>query len=415
VAARALFMTDFSLAVLAAGGLEVLIRDRKRSLGKLLLSLLFTGLSLAILGVLGSRITDPVRRLIVMRNLVIPFAIFLASLPLLLIIVLSMRKLLAYCSTGLFIFLISFSLLYQAKKYLPFSKSELVFPTTPVVEFLQKQKQPYRFEPGDVIPQNMWMPYGLEAASGSDALLPKRAGEFLTALETGKIQKNISRVHLIQNYDSPLYPLLNAKYVLAKKQTEEGIYSLEGQPPGKFLDKSRYRLVFEDKTVQIYEDLKALPRAFWVYDFEVLSDDKEIVDRLQTQDFELKNKIILEENPNFTPLPKKAREREIKWLEYKPEKLKMVVDSDQPGFIFLANNFYPGWRAFIDDEEAKIYRANYTFQAIRICEGRHLVEFFYQPKKFLLGGLISGFSLANLMLVASLGAIRNLWARKYKR
>jgi hypothetical protein len=329
--------------------------------------------------------------------LVIPVLVFLFSLSLLLGLILSKRVLFHCFIVSLFVALVSFNLLYQAKKYLPFSRPELIFPSTPVIDFLQKQEKPIRFEPNNVIPQNMWMPYSLESASGSDALLPKRTGEFLTAVETGKIQKDISRVHLIQNYDSPLYPLLNAKYILVKKQTEGGIYSPEGKPQTRFLDIGRYKLVFEDKTIQVYEDLKALPRAFWVYEFETISGDEKIINRLFAQDFDLKKKIILEENPDFAPSLKKAKKQEIEWLEYKQSRLKMVVNSDQPGFIFLANNFYPGWESFVDSQKTKIYRANYTFQAIRIPEGRHLVEFFYSPNSFKVGLMISLLTVGSLL------------------
>jgi len=415
VAARALFITDFSLAILAGCGLEALMKEKKKILKQLATVLILVGGMMGVIWTMGLMIENPVNRLIALRNLVIPTAVFLFSIPLLFGIMFSKKSLPLCLFASLPLFLVSCNLLYHAKKYLPFSKPEFVFPPTPVIEFLQKQEKPFRFEPGDVIPQDMWMPYGLEAASGSDALLPKRMGEFSTAIETGRVQKNISRVQLITNYDSPLFSLLNAKYISVKKVTEKGIYSPEGKPPERFLDKSRYKLVFEDKTVQVYEDLKRLPRAFWVYDFEVIKDGQEIVSRLQVQEFDTKKKIILEENPNFILSSEKAKKQEIEWLEYRPGRLKMVVNSDQPGFVFLANNFYPGWESFVDSQKTKIYRADYTFQAIKVPEGRHLIEFFYQPKSFLFGGLISGFSCANLMLIAGFSLIRYLWVRKYKK
>ena len=397
VAARALFMTDFSLAVLAGLGLETLLKEKRKVFRHLLATLVLIGGGLGMIGVMGAKIEDSTHRLIALRNLVIPTGFFLLSVPLFLGLILSKRALFRCFSISVLLVLVSANLLYCAKKYLPFSKPGLVFPTTPVVEFLQSQPRPFRFEPNDVIPQNMWMPYGLEAASGSDALLPKRMGEFLTAIETGKIQKNISRVHLIQNYDSPLFRLLNVKYVLAKKKTELGIFSPEGKPPSRFLDKEKYRLVFEDKTVQIYEDLKALPRALWISDFEVIKNDSEIIARLHDPKFDFTQKVILGEDPSFIRSKVKARKQEIEWIDYQPGRLKMAVKSDQPGFVFLANNFYPGWGAYIDGQEAKVYRANYTFQAVKASRGEHILELVYDPPFFKIGLVISALAVGGLL------------------
>lgn len=389
VAARALFMTDFSLAILTGCGMDVLVKERRKILKQLLVALVLIGGGLGVLGMLGARIEDPVRRLIALRNLVIPTGAFLASIPFMLGLVFSKKKSFLPVLTFGLLFLVSLNLLYHAKKYLPFARSDLVFPTTPVIEFLQQLPKPFRFEPGDVIPQNMWMPYGLEVASGSDALLPKRMGEFLTAVETGKVQKDISRVHLLSNYDSPLFPLLNVKYILAKKKTEMGIFSPDGKPPARFLDETKYKLVFEDKTVQVYQDPRALPRAFWVYDFEVIKNNNEIIKRLYEQGFDFTKKVILEENPGFVLTERGNGKQEINWLEYQPGKLRLLVKSDQQGFIFLANNFYPGWQAKVDGEKTKIYRANYTFQAIVVPRGEHVVEFFYDSLFFRRGIFIS--------------------------
>ncbi|MFZ5366026.1 MAG: YfhO family protein [Patescibacteria group bacterium] len=410
VAARALFITDFSLAMLAAVGMETILREKRKIAKHLFLATLLVGMSLVGLGIATLSITDPAHKLVAQRNLIIPGGVFFLSLPLLFFSVFSRREILRSFSVFLFFCLVPLNLLYSTQKYLPFSKPEQVFPTTPVIEFLQKQEKSFRFEPADVIPQNFWMPYGLETISGSDALLPKRMGEFLTAMETGKIQKDISRVHLLKNYDSPLFLLLNIKYILAKKITKEGKYDPSGEPPPRFQEK-RYKLVFEDKTVQVWQDSKALPRAFWVHDFEVITEDGAIIKKLLASDFDVSRKLILEENPNFIPPEKKARQDKVEWLEYKPGKLKLVVESDQPGFVFLGNNFYPGWKGLVDNKESKIYRTNYTFQAVYVSGGKHEVKFIYEPESFRIGLKMSVIALALLFGLSGwiLVKRRNWW------
>jgi uncharacterized membrane protein YfhO len=55
----------------------------------------------------------------------------------------------------------------------------------------------------------------------------------------------------------------------------------------------------------------------------------------------------------------------------------------------LNDTYFPGWKAFVDGQETKIYRADYTFRAIPLNAGTHQVEFIYDPLSFKLGAAIS--------------------------
>lgn len=392
VAARALFITDFSLAILSALGMEAFIKTEKQK-KKMFFSFGLLAIFFYTAYRFSAGIPLLINRLVARRNLILPVSFFSFSCLLLSIDIFLKEKdkWIKQVIPLLFLFLVAINLFYSAGKYLPFSKKDLVFPQTPVIEFLESKKkestEPFRVELGDVIPQNLLMPYKLETVSGSDALLPRRMGEFLSLVETGRIQDRISRVQLIKNYNSLQFPLLNIRYILAKKQDEKGYFRPEGKPPDIFLDK-RYNLVFEDKTVQIYEDKKFLPRAFWVYDYEIAGNSNLMVQRLNSG-LDFSKKVILEEDPKVKISKNQIVSREIVWQALRPGKIQLEVKSDQPGLIYLANNFDPDWEARVDGVEQKIFRANYTFQAIPVLQGQHQVQILYKPRSFELGLLTS--------------------------
>jgi uncharacterized membrane protein YfhO len=121
----------------------------------------------------------------------------------------------------------------------------------------------------------------------------------------------------------------------------------------------------------------------------VENNNQQIIDQLLKPEFDFTKKLVLEENLGFIP-PEKAPTKEgIKWLEYKPNVLKLAVKTDQSGFLFLSDNFYPGWRAFVDGVETKIYRANFTFRAVPLSPGEHEVKFIYEPLLFKIGLYLS--------------------------
>jgi hypothetical protein len=55
------------------------------------------------------------------------------------------------------------------------------------------------------------------------------------------------------------------------------------------------------------------------------------------------------------------------------------------GLLVLADNYYPGWKAYLDGKEVEILKANFVFRGVLITAGNHRIVFRYQPEKFYLG------------------------------
>jgi len=67
--------------------------------------------------------------------------------------------------------------------------------------------------------------------------------------------------------------------------------------------------------------------------------------------------------------------------------------------VVLSDNYYPGWKAYVDGEETQIYRTNYTFRSIFLPKGMHSIIFKYQPESLKIGIAISVGSLILLTLI----------------
>jgi hypothetical protein len=80
-----------------------------------------------------------------------------------------------------------------------------------------------------------------------------------------------------------------------------------------------------------------------------------------------------------------------------PNSVTIRAVLDEPGYLVLADTWYPGWQAKVDDEPAVILRANYAFRAVRLEAGEHVVEMFYRPLSVTAG---SASSLATLVMLA---------------
>jgi hypothetical protein len=77
---------------------------------------------------------------------------------------------------------------------------------------------------------------------------------------------------------------------------------------------------------------------------------------------------------------------------------------DAPGYMVLADTWYPGWQATVDGESADILRANHAFRAVWLDAGEHIVEMVYRPASVRTGGAISLIVL--FLLVGGLSLVR---------
>jgi uncharacterized membrane protein YfhO len=78
--------------------------------------------------------------------------------------------------------------------------------------------------------------------------------------------------------------------------------------------------------------------------------------------------------------------------------MEVRTTSNSATFLLTSDAYYPGWRATIDGQETKLYRADYAIRGVALTPGQHLVSFLYRPKAFYLGAVVSLCSL--IMLVA---------------
>ena len=345
------------------------------------------------------------------RNLILPTLSFAAILGIFILrkvkfIPAIIKKQFFSLSASLFLVIVFLNLFYSLNKYNPFSPKKFFFPPHPVIALLKsKSTAPDRFYGVDTayFDNNFATFYRIYAAEGYDALRIGRYAELIAAVENGKVPEEYLRSDaLFPKEDSEnrrkIFNLLGIKYIL----------DLESQP-WKF-PKDRYKLIWQKGKWKVYENLEALPRVFLVNDYLVLKDDKKIIEKIFSSDFDPSKTVILEnetfdgdrlvdkvlKSAKLSPVKDNFKKAEI--VDYTPNKVTIKTNSDHDSLLFLSDNYYSGWKAFLDGKETKIYRANYAFRAIAVPSGEHQITFSYQPLSFKLGLTISLISTISLII-----------------
>ncbi|NLE44950.1 MAG: YfhO family protein [Chloroflexi bacterium] len=80
-------------------------------------------------------------------------------------------------------------------------------------------------------------------------------------------------------------------------------------------------------------------------------------------------------------------------LQDNPNGVTIRAVLDRPGYLVVADTWYPGWVVTVDNHPAELLRANVAFRAVRLDSGQHTVEMTYRPAVVYVGGAITLVSL----------------------
>ncbi len=303
-----------------------------------------------------------------------------------------------------------FELWLSFRKFTVFSPPQFFYPN-PLFVWLQQNAGIERFWGyGDAfVPNNLATYYGLYTPEGYDSLNSHRYAQLLLSMETGRLDRPVSRSDagmlrapdgLYALHEHPrrlrLMGMLNVRYFLDK----EG--EIKTSP---FNEKNRFQstdfeLAWTDGKWRIFRFPGAYPRAYMVSHFVVEKDDQAILDRLYDPSFSPRDTVVLEEEPPGHLQPDIQATGRVEILRYTPDEVIVSTSSSGRQLLLLADNFFPGWVSKVDGAETPMYRANFTFRAVSVPAGEHQVVFRYEPQPFRNGLYISG---ATLLFVGILG------------
>lgn len=389
VPTRILSIFVFSGAILSAIGLDIILKGDKKKF--VYLALVLTGLLLGI-----AWIAAILQKLTISeRNLVFPSLVGLAFL--ILFSFYSTKKSFKHLFILALFAITLFDLFRFFHKITPFSPSEYIYPSTPVISYIQKNAGINRYwgYGGAHIETNIQLYDHTFLPDGHDALHNKIYAQLVSSSKDGKIPSELSRSDseidpgfgapelLNNNYRQKILNILGVKYLLYKDEF--------------FTENKTLKLLWQDSSWKIYENTQAAPRAFLTADYLVLPNKKDIIPAFYNKNFNEKEKIILEENPNLQK--SKMRIKKVKLITYEPNLVRFNTSSDAEALLFLSDAYYPGWKASIDGKPTKIFIADYAFRAVKVPKGEHIVEFYYFPESFKNGLILSGVAFIGLLVL----------------
>ncbi len=287
---------------------------------------------------------------------------------------------------ALALFMIIADLFSIGMRYNPTFEKKFLFPETPSIRVLadlqSSERQPYRLLNIRSLKGMSGQYYRLPMASGYSSFVLSRYSDYAEA--AGKPRGNRNRV-LFNDCCNPLMDGLNIGYIHA--------------PAGLQLEDEDLEIVYDGPN-KIYRNEKAMPRAWIVRQVtEVTEGDTDaVMAGLRTNGFEPRSAAIIE-GKSGRKLGKGSGSDQVHVDSYEPERVVINAVLPEAGLLVMSDAMYPGWKAYVENEETPIFTTNMFMRGVFLEAGDHEVVFEYKSDAFRLGSYVTG---AALLLIICL-------------
>jgi len=188
----------------------------------------------------------------------------------------------------------------------------------------------------------------------------------------------------IQRQD-PLYDFYNVKYLIARHDTPVP---------------EHFGPVFKEGENTIYRNEHVLPRAFMVYQADVVGGDIRALQAVRRPDFDPARQVVLRKGEGAQPLDVglDVGGGTVEIVGRGPNHIDFVVTTPVEGYMVVSEMWLPGWVAWVDGARTPVVKANYTFRAVYVSSGTHRVRMAYRPTVWYASAAISLVTFACLVV-----------------
>lgn len=210
---------------------------------------------------------------------------------------------------------------------------------------------------------------------------------------------------LIENGTSIKYArYLDPRGQVSEREWKDGVLSLTGQAalitlPGQSADHDwaawgDLRMGADEALVpdqivdgiRVYEDKKAWPRVYLAKKVIVVPEGESALERIEAHNYDDVSKTAYIEAGSAPGMESKDMATGESGIEeYGLQRILCSADTEGPGFLVLADAYYPGWRAYVNGDETRIIRTNHGLRGVSLPGGEAKIEFIYKPVSFRVG------------------------------
>ena len=251
-----------------------------------------------------------------------------------------------------------------------------------IIKFLKSDTTKYRILPLGYLNNNRWSAFQIESIDGYH---PAKIYNY------NLVKNNVGWQSL------GLLRMLNVKYLVTISELNHSAFEKVFQ--GKLFHQGKYI------DVNIYKFKYFLQRLFFIEKLEYLDDTDAQISFLNNDNFDPINK-------SFTNIKKRASIYKtngfLKLKKWSPNKIVFNINTEQNHFLGISEVYYPrGW-ILESHPEWEIYELNKIIRGIDIPPGNHEITMTFQPNDLKYGSMLTYLSLLIIFILVFAGKYKKL-------
>ena len=254
----------------------------------------------------------------------------------------------------------------------PKKNMDRMFQKNSIIDHLISDKSNFRVFPADEITSNKYSYWNVESIGG---YRPIKLRAYQDLMDAG----GFNRSHILD--------MLNVKYVLTRKKINNPNFIPVEEIQG------------------IYENKKVLPKAWIIGDLKIVESQKEsLMETLMTGFNPYSSAVVLKYEGDYMP----ANANGQATIKLKKENtIEINCQSETGGLLVVSEIYYkPGWKAFVNGVETKIYQTNHILRSIYIPAGESEVLFEYDNSRWQNTRMLSRISLLTVLMLIGFSILR---------
>lgn len=229
--------------------------------------------------------------------------------------------------------------------------------------------------------------YGLPSIADYEPQTSRRYAELFVRLVSDLPMHSVNQFYYqfrIAPRNRPLLNLTATRYLIADTSEVDM----------KKLVKEGMQLVWKRENIRVYENLEALPRAYFVPRIKQMPDSPALLSRLARPGHDpRKVALVTEPPPHDFPSGRSTATGEVTIVRDRSEEVTLQVEASAAGFLVLTDQYYPGWEATVNGEPAAVLVANHAFRLVQVPAGPSEVVFRYRSNALRIGAMVSATTL----------------------
>jgi hypothetical protein len=227
--------------------------------------------------------------------------------------------------------------------------------------------------------------FALPSIHDYDALAAQRYAEYFTFLRTARAMRDFEDWYWIfdkllpATLQRPLFDQTAARYLIVAQP-------LDGTSRAF---RNGLRLLLERDGVRVYENDQAQPRARYVGRVTVRPAGR-VLPALIEPGVDLRREVVISAADRARLHGDGgAGSGTVEFVADEPERIVLRVHATAPGFLFLADQYFPGWTATVNGAPRDIVAANHAFRLVEVPAGESEVVFTYRPRSLRIGAVVT--------------------------